>query len=105
MNEPVIVTLPHKLGRAEARQRIAAGIDKLSAYVPGGADVSSHWQGDRLTLDVRAMGQAVTGLIDVEDHQVRLEFTLPPMLSLFTQKIRDFLSRKGGEMLEDKRGS
>ena len=103
MDQPIVVNLPHKLGRAEARQRIAGGVDKLKNYIPGGADVRSRWEGDRMVLDVRAMGQAVTGLIDVEENHVRLEFTLPPFLAMFAQKVRSFLTRKGGEMLEDKR--
>jgi putative polyhydroxyalkanoate system protein len=102
MDQPIVVTLPHNLGRAEARQRIAGGIGKLADHIPGGAQVASRWEGDRLTLDIQAMGQAVTGRIDVEDSAVRLEFTLPPMLAMFANQIRAFLGRKGTEMLEDK---
>lgn len=103
MDQPLAVTLPHKLGRAEARQRIAGGVDKLKQYIPGGADVASRWEGDRLTLDIKAMGQAVTGHIDVEDSQVRVEVMLPPMLTMFARQIGGFLNRKGTELLEDKR--
>lgn len=103
MNQPVIVTLPHSLGRAEAKQRIAGGVGKLVDFLPGGGAVRSSWTGDRLNLDIKAMGQAVTGHIDVEDSQVRIELTLPPMLAMLANRFRSFLGRRGSEMLEDKR--
>jgi hypothetical protein len=103
MQQPVVVTLPHKLGRAEARQRIAGGIGKLTGFLPGpAAEVASRWDGDRLTLDVKAMGQALTGTIDVEEHRVRLEMMLPPMLALFGEKIAAALRYKVSGLLEDK---
>ena len=103
MNQPLVVNLPHKLGRAEARQRIAGGIDNLKQHIPGpAAEVASRWEGDRLTLDIKAMGQAVTGHIDVQDQLVRVEVTLPPMLAIFARQIGGFLTSQGGAMLEDK---
>jgi hypothetical protein len=104
MNEPVIVTLPHKLGRAEAKQRLAGGIDRLANFIPGGAArVDSRWEGDSMFLDIGALGQAVTGHVDVGEAEVRIELRLPPMLASFADHIRGFLGRKGREMLEDKR--
>lgn len=106
MDQPIVVTLPHQLGRDEARRRLAGGIGKLANFMPGGAArVDSRWEGDRLFLDVGALGQAVTGHIDVEDKQVRIELRLPPMLAAFAGHIRAFLSGTGSEMLEDKRKS
>ena len=105
MDQPVIVTLSHSLGRAEAKQRIAGGVGKLKNHIPGGAaEVSSRWDGDRLMLDIRAMGQTITGMIDVEDQQVRLELRLPAFLGMFARQIEAVIARKGGEMLEDKSG-
>lgn len=104
MHQPVIVTIPHKLGRAEAKQRIAGGIGKLRNHIPGGAaDVASRWDGDRLMLDVRAMGQVVAGTIEVEEQQVRLELRLPAFLAMFARQIEAVIARQGAEMLEDKR--
>lgn len=101
MNQPLVVTIPHTLGRAEARQRIAGSVDTLQHHIPGGADVTPRWDGDRLTLEIKAMGQAVTGTIDVQEQLVRLEVKLPPALAMFGKQIGGFLTRKGGEMLED----
>jgi hypothetical protein len=103
MTNPITVDLPHNLGVAEARRRIDAGKDKLAGHIPGGAQASSNWEGDRLHLTVTAMGQTVDTHIDVQEKLVRLEVMLPPMLAMFAGPITNFLSHKGGELLEDKR--
>jgi putative polyhydroxyalkanoate system protein len=102
---PVVVNLSHTLGRAEAHSRIASGVGRLTGFIPGGASVKSEWQGDRLNLSIVAMGQQVTGHIDVEDKNVRIEVMLPALLGMFAGTISEFLSRQGGELLEDKRQS
>jgi hypothetical protein len=104
MAEPLVVNLPHKLGREEARRRIAGGIGKLKDHIPGGnAEVSAVWSGDRLNLVVGAMGQRVDSRIDVEDDKVRVEVILPGLLGMFSDTISGFLQRGGAALLEDKR--
>ena len=57
MSRPINVDLPHKLGRDEARRRIAGNIDQLAGHIPGGtAEVKSRWAGDTLHLDVGGDG-------------------------------------------------
>lgn len=103
MTKPITIDLPHQLGIAEAKRRIAGGIGRLEQHVPGGADVRSSWAGNRLDLVVGAMGQEVNCSIDVQERIVRVEMLLPPLLAIFAGKIRDTLARRGGELLEDKR--
>lgn len=104
MNKPVIVDLPHKLGKEEARRRMQNGIGRLKDHVPGGAaEVETSWTGDRMHLRVQAMGQEVVGHIDVEETLVRLEVSLPPFLSFFASKVEGLMRSRGGELLEDKR--
>ena len=103
MAQPVVVELPHRLGAEEARRRIARGIGRLSDQIPGGAEVESSWQGNRLNLRVAAMNQAVSGHIEVLEAIVRVELQLPGALSFFARPIENMLRRKGAAMLEDKR--
>ena len=105
MQRPIDVDLPHKLGREEARRRIADNIHKLRDHIPGGAShVESSWEGDRLTLNIQAMGQAAEALIDVEEAKVHCRIQLPGMLALFAAPIEAMLKAKGGDLLlEDKR--
>ena len=103
MERPVEVELPHKLGRDEARRRIANNVHKLRDHIPGGAaHVDSNWSGDQLNLDIIAMGQKVAALIDVEESKVRVRVMLPGMLAFFAGPIEAALSRKGSVLLEDK---
>jgi hypothetical protein len=104
MTQPLVVDLPHKLGAEEARRRIAGGIGKLSDHLPGGAEVESGWEGNRLNLRVTAMAQAVSAHIDVMESVVRVELLLPGALSFFARPIEAMLRRKGTEMLEDRSG-
>ena len=101
MTQPVEVDIPHKLGKDEARRRIANNLHKLQDHIPGGAQVRSGWTGDQLNLDVAAMGQSVTAQIDVMDDKVHLMVLLPPMLGMFSGIIQGALQKKGGVLLED----
>ncbi|MBA2467188.1 MAG: polyhydroxyalkanoic acid system family protein [Sphingomonas sp.] len=104
MQKPIQVDLPHKLGRDEARRRIANNIHKLSEHIPGGgAQVESSWQGDELDLAINALGQAVSAKIGVEETRVRVAVMLPGMLAMFAGPIEAMLQKKGNVLLEDKR--
>jgi putative polyhydroxyalkanoate system protein len=101
MTQPIEVDLPHRLGKDEARRRIANNVHKLEQHIPGGAQVQSGWVGDQLNLDVAAMGQSVTATIDVAEAHVRLRVLLPPMLGMFGGLIQATLQKKGSVLLED----
>ena len=102
MSQPIEVDLPHNLGREEARRRIAANIGGLQNHIPGGADVTSSWTGDRLDLGVAAMGERIQGTLDVEDNRVRVRLALPGMLGMFGGLIAGALKSQGGLLLEDR---
>ena len=103
MSKPLLIEIPHQLGREEARRRLEAGIgqlktkfgDKLTA-------VDERWAGDHLDVTVKAMGQAITAALDVESEHVRLEVQLPWMLAMLAEKAKGFLSREGQLLLEKK---
>ena len=102
MTSPIQVDLPHKLGQAEAKRRIEGGIGRLKDFIPGQAEVRSAWTGDRLGLQVTALGQEVNAQLDVRDTHVRVELLLPPALAFFGKAIEAALRRKGADLLEDR---
>ena len=104
MTTPITVDLPHRLGAAEARRRIEGGAGSLAGHMPPGAQVNSRWEGDRLNLDVQAIGQGVKAAIDVQESIVRVSVVLPPALAFFGKAIEAALRRGGTELLEDKSG-
>jgi hypothetical protein len=102
MSNPLTVDLPHKLGAEEARRRIERNVGNLASHIPGGAQVGSRWTGDRLDLDVGAMGQQVAVQIDVQETVVRMTVNLPPALAFFGGMIEPLIRKQGAVLLEDK---
>lgn len=102
MSQPIEVDLPHRLGREEARRRIADNIHSLKDHIPGGAQVTSSWTGDRLDLHIAAMGQQIDGTLDVQDTKVHVRLALPGMLGMFGGLIAGALKSQGGLLLEDR---
>ncbi len=100
MAQPIEVDLPHKLGKEEARRRIANNTHKLKEHIPGGsAQVSSTWAGDTLSLDINALGQAIAAEIEVQERLVRCRVRLPGMLALFAAPIEAALNARGRDLL------
>lgn len=100
MAEPIALDIPHKLGRAGARARIANGIGRLAEVIPGGAVTAQAWEGDTLSFTVEGMGQRVASRVEVHDTHVHAVVDLPPFLALFAEKIRAKLAEKGPALLK-----
>jgi hypothetical protein len=100
MATPLRISIPHQLGRAEARRRIETGFSQLASQLPGGARVAEqHWEGDRLAFGLSAMGQAVSGSIDVADTLVTMDIELPGLLGQIAGAFKDRLQRAGQLLL------
>jgi hypothetical protein len=104
MSNPIVVDLPHTLGAQEARRRIERNTNRLTDHIPGGAQVTPRWTGDRLDLDIDAMGQKMAARIDIQESIVRMTVTLPPALAFFGGMIEPLIRSQGAAMLEDKSG-
>jgi len=102
MATPINVSIPHQLGRAEARRRVEAGFAKMIHVLPGSGTCNEQWDGDRLTFGVAAMGQTVTGVVHVLDAAVTMEIELPGLLGMIAGSLSDRL-RKVGQLLLTKK--
>ena len=100
MSDPITVDIPHTLGLAAAKARVAGGIGKLAGMFPGGAAVDHRWEGDTLHFTVAALGQRVASRLTVFDAKVHAEVDLPPLLALFADKIRAKLAKEAPKLLE-----
>jgi len=104
MKRPVTITISHALGREAAHQRLQGGVgkvrDKLSGF--GMQLVEESWQGDTLQFGVAALGQTVSGKIEVEDALVRVEVMLPLMLAIFAEKLKLGVEKQAQILLEHK---
>jgi hypothetical protein len=95
------VAIPHNLGRDEVRHRLRSRSHTLADSIPGGmAQVSTGWPSDdRMTLDIAALGQALTGYIDVQDTQVVLHMDLPPALGFLEPIVEGAIRQQGHKLL------
>ena len=100
MSEPLVVKLPHKLGKEEALRRIKAALGKASSSFPMLVVEEEAWSGDRMTFRVRALGQLAAGSVDVADDHVQLEVTLPWLLHKFAQVVQQTIAGRGRILLE-----
>lgn len=103
MATPITITIPHQLGRVEARRRIEAGFAKIVNQLPGNTGAGSQrWEGDRLTFGVAAVGQTIGGVIDVLDTEVTMELELPGVLGMIASRLKHRLEQVGQLLLTKK---
>jgi hypothetical protein len=101
MSQPVIVTIPHKLGKQEAARRLKDGFGNMrSTFGEKFVVLNDAWNGDHLDFRASLLGQTTTGMVDVADDHVRLEVQLPWVLSLLANKAKELVQRQGRLMLE-----
>ena len=94
------VAIPHQLGRDEVRRRLKSRSHELAGVIPGGmAEVATDWPSeDRMNLSVQAMGQIVSGHIDIRDNEIEVVLTLPAALG-FIQPMVESAVRQQGHLL------
>src|SRR6266850_206151 len=99
MSQPLLVFIPHRLGRLEARRRLDSGIGRLrselNALLSG---LDYHWEGD--TLNFAASAMWITGRIEVLDDVVRVEIELPWIMQLLGDTIAKRVRGRGVALLE-----
>jgi putative polyhydroxyalkanoic acid system protein len=102
MSAPLVVSIPHRLGREEATRRLKGGLSRAAASIPVLVVDEERWDGDRMDFCVRALGQAASGHIDVADDHVRLEVMLPWLLQRFAQAAQGVIRDRGTLLLTKK---
>ena len=101
MSRPLVVSIPHQLGKDEAVRRLKSGFAHArSGFGEKLAVIDEHWSGDHLDFRAGILGQNTTGSVDVFDDHARIEVQLPWMLAMIVEKVRPFIERQGHLMLE-----
>lgn len=95
------VAIPHNLGKDEARRRLKSRGPEAADLFPGGlADITTGWPSeDRMSITVKAMGQEIAGMVDIEESQVVFEVDLPPMLSFVEPIVEGTIKQHGQKLL------
>ena len=101
MPQPIIVTIPHRLGKDEAKRRVQAGFNNVRSHVNNGfVTLKDAWAGDHLDFQANLLGKSTTGSVDVADDHVRLEVQLPWVLAMVANKAKALVKRQGQLMLD-----
>jgi hypothetical protein len=103
MSEPLVVTIPHRLGKEEALRRIRGGLARAESEFAWALRFDEQrWEGDRLAFRISAIGQHAQGSIDVGEDSVRVEVMLPWLLARFARAAQRAIGQSGAKMLEKK---
>jgi hypothetical protein len=104
MSKPFIVSIPHQLGKDEAVRRLKSGLGGVRTNYGHLFSIEEEvWTGDSLQFRVRAIGQAVSGTIDVAEDHVTLQVYLPWLLAKIAEAVQPLIRKEGTLLLENKR--
>jgi len=106
MSKPVTVNIPHNLGKEEARRRIEQGFGRVRQQMAGAIGgmlaFQERWEGDRLHFEGGALGQKMTGRLDVLPDSVQIQLDLPAILAALADRVVETLKSEGRKLLEKK---
>ena len=99
MSAPLVVSIPHQLGREEATRRLKGGLTRAASSFPVLKVDEERWEENRMVFRVRALGQVASGTVDVAEDHVQLEVTLPWLLQRFAQAAQIAIKNRGNLLL------
>jgi hypothetical protein len=103
MSKPFIVSIPHQLGKDEAVRRLKSGFGGVRTNYGHLFSIQEEtWTGETLQFRVSAIGQVVSGTIDVADDHVTLQVYLPWLLAKVAEAIQPLIRKEGTLLLEKK---
>lgn len=104
MSKPFIVSIPHQLGKDEAVRRLKTGLGGVRTSYGHLFSIDEEvWTGDSLQFRVSAIGQAVSGTIDVAEDHVTLQVYLPWLLAKIAEAVQPLIRKEGTLLLEKKK--
>ena len=103
MSKPITVSIPHRLGKDEARRRLEAGLTSVRSHFGSVLRVDEEvWSGDALAFKASAMGQQTSGTVTVAEDHVQVDVMLPWALGLLAEKATALIRARGQLMLDKK---
>jgi hypothetical protein len=99
MSAPLVVSIPHRLGREEAVRRLKTGLTRAATSFPLLKVDEERWEDDQMIFRVRALGQVASGNVQVAEDHVRLEVMLPLLLQRFAEMAKTAIQKRGQLLL------
>jgi hypothetical protein len=99
-NNELVLRIPHTLGAAEAKTRIARGVASAKEDYGNYLKTSElAWEGNRLTFCLTALAQTVRGTVDVESDYVELKAQLPAVIRFLAKRFLPIVQDTGQKLL------
>lgn len=103
MSKPLTVSIPHRLGKAEATRRLQKGLSSVRTdFAHVFAVQEEVWSGDTLRFRISALGQVASGTVEVFEDHALLEVQLPWLLARIAEKAASLIQKRGQLLLEKK---
>ena len=103
MSDTVTVVIGHRLGKVEAVRRLKEGLASTNGHLGAMIAIEQEaWQGDTLCFRMRALGQTAAARIEVLEQTLRIEVSLPWLLSKAANRLLPMLRKEATLLLEKK---
>jgi hypothetical protein len=100
VNETVRVTISHRLGKAEAVQRLKEGFARADGRLGTIIAIEQQtWDADTLRFRLRALGQTAAASIEVLEDALRIEVSLPWLLAKAANRLLTTLRKEAARLL------
>ncbi|HJU24946.1 MAG TPA: polyhydroxyalkanoic acid system family protein [Casimicrobiaceae bacterium] len=100
MSDTITVIVGHRLGKAEAVRRIKEGFARTNGQLgPMITMEQEAWEDDTVRFRMRALGQVAAGTIEVLEHAMRIEVSLPWLLAKAAKRLVPILRKEATLLL------
>jgi hypothetical protein len=100
MPKAISVSLPHDLSEEEVKRRLINGIaDARTKYPDYLKSARETWNGNTMEFTASAIGQTVTGRVQIEPKVVHVHVDLPLLLAMLAGRIVPRIEAEGKRLL------
>ena len=97
---PIVVTVPHRLGKTEATRRIKAAIDNARIREAAKLKITEEtWADNGLRFRVILLGQPCVGTIEIDEDRAKAEFKLSWYQSHMAKPAEAYIQQQGLQVL------
>lgn len=95
------ITVAHKLGKAEASQRVQGLMTQMKANYTGMVNnLEETWTENGAEFSFQAMGISVKGTLTIEAEAVEADISLPMFAMVFKDKIEAAFKQEAEKLLK-----
>ena len=102
MGKNIRISIPHEHSPSEVKRRLVDALADARAKHPDLLrDARETWPTDnQMHFTGQAMGQTITGSVEIEPGQVQVTIVLPFLLSMFASTLKPRIEAEGRKLLE-----